>query len=112
MRPVYIDAKDHISLRLYSRRVAHGGKGSNNADVMHREVGTSQGYASVSITYPRPSQILDTMLESARWSHLAFVWDHSERQELVQLWHKLNGRYRLAFKEVLTGDSAVRRVAG
>ncbi|TBU25651.1 haloacid dehalogenase [Dichomitus squalens] len=56
----------------YTRRVANGGQGSNNADVMHRE-------------------ILDGLLESPRWSHLAFVWDDAQRQEMVQMWHKLDG---------------------
>ncbi|PIL30019.1 hypothetical protein GSI_07931 [Ganoderma sinense ZZ0214-1] len=56
----------------YTKRVAHGGKGSSNADVMHRE-------------------ILDGMLETARWKHLAPVWGDAQREELVQFWHRLDG---------------------
>ncbi|KAI0716153.1 haloacid dehalogenase [Cerioporus squamosus] len=56
----------------YTRRVANGGEGSNNADAMHRE-------------------ILDGMLASERWKHLAAVWNHAKREELVQFWHKLDG---------------------
>ncbi|KAI1787654.1 haloacid dehalogenase [Ganoderma leucocontextum] len=56
----------------YTRRVASGGEGSNNADVMHRE-------------------ILEGMLESLRWKHLAPMWDDARRDELVQFWHRLDG---------------------
>ncbi|KAH9846181.1 haloacid dehalogenase [Lenzites betulinus] len=58
--------------RDYTSRVAGGGKGSTNVDIMHRE-------------------ILDEMLESPRWNHLASLWDDPKRAEMVQFWHKLNG---------------------
>ncbi|EGN94278.1 hypothetical protein SERLA73DRAFT_125803 [Serpula lacrymans var. lacrymans S7.3] len=54
------------------RRIAEGGEGSLNIDVVHR-------------------QILDTMLESPRWTHLSSVWSEEERQDLSQIWHRLDG---------------------
>ncbi|GBE78747.1 haloacid dehalogenase [Sparassis latifolia] len=54
------------------RRVAQGGEGPTNIDVMHRE-------------------ILDEMLDSPRWKHLASRWNDDERQELVLMWHRLHG---------------------
>ncbi|KAI0762299.1 haloacid dehalogenase [Fomes fomentarius] len=56
----------------YTRRVAGGGEGSTNADVMHRE-------------------ILDAMLASERWKHLAPLLDDAKRTELVHFWHNLDG---------------------
>ncbi|KAH9885614.1 haloacid dehalogenase [Cubamyces lactineus] len=56
----------------YTARVAKGGPGSTNADVMHREV-------------------LDGLLESPQWKHLAPLWDNSKREEIVLFWHKLHG---------------------
>ncbi|KAI0816907.1 haloacid dehalogenase [Trametes gibbosa] len=58
--------------RDYTARVAAGGQGSTNVDIMHRE-------------------ILDGMLESARWIHLAPRWDGDKRAEMVQFWHRLDG---------------------
>jgi len=55
-----------------TRRVASGGEGPNNVDVMHR-------------------QILDGMLDSPRWSHLAPLWDDAQRGDLVLIWHRLSG---------------------
>ncbi|OBZ79363.1 (S)-2-haloacid dehalogenase 4A [Grifola frondosa] len=55
-----------------TRRVAAGGDGPANVDIMHR-------------------QILDGMLESPRWQHLAPLWDEAKRQELVLIWHRLEG---------------------
>jgi len=54
-----------------TRRVAQGGEGPGNVDVMHRE-------------------ILDAMLASPRWKHLAPLWDDEKRHELVLIWHRLN----------------------
>ncbi|KAM5536350.1 hypothetical protein V8D89_009948 [Ganoderma adspersum] len=71
----------------YTRRVAKGGEGSNNADVMHRE-------------------ILDGMLESPRWTHLAPLWGNTEREELVQFWHRLDG-----WPDSTTGLYAMKRKA-
>ncbi|KAG8221746.1 haloacid dehalogenase [Butyriboletus roseoflavus] len=34
--------------------------------------------------------ILDGMLASPRWSHLAAIWDEPARHELVQVWHDLD----------------------
>ncbi|KAI0329133.1 haloacid dehalogenase [Cubamyces sp. BRFM 1775] len=56
----------------YTARVAKGGQGSTNADTMHRE-------------------ILDSMLQSSRWKHLAPLWDDIKREEMVSFWHKLHG---------------------
>ncbi|KAI0933034.1 hypothetical protein AcW1_000025 [Taiwanofungus camphoratus] len=53
-------------------RVAKGGDGPSNIDAMHR-------------------QILDAMLESPRWKHLAPLWDEEQRQDLVLVWHRLHG---------------------
>ncbi|KAI0638746.1 haloacid dehalogenase [Trametes polyzona] len=58
--------------RKYTARVAAGGQGSNNVDIMHRE-------------------ILDDMLASPRWKHLAAGWDNNMREEMVHFWHKLDG---------------------
>ncbi|KAH9950572.1 haloacid dehalogenase [Amylocystis lapponica] len=55
-----------------TRKVAAGGEGPNNVDVMHRE-------------------ILDAMLQTSRWEYLAPLWDEAQRQELVLIWHRLNG---------------------
>ncbi|EMD41274.1 hypothetical protein CERSUDRAFT_109865 [Gelatoporia subvermispora B] len=55
-----------------TRRVAQGGVGPSNVDVMHRE-------------------ILDGMLASEKWKHLAALWDDKKRHELVHIWHRLNG---------------------
>ncbi|KLO10028.1 haloacid dehalogenase [Schizopora paradoxa] len=43
-----------------------------SVDVMHRE-------------------ILDAMLDSDRWRMLGAIWGESDRNELVMLWHKLDG---------------------
>ncbi|KAI0653787.1 haloacid dehalogenase [Cubamyces menziesii] len=64
----------------YTARVAKGGQGSTNADTMHREARTLAAHA-----------ILDSMLESSRWKHLAPRWDDTKREEMVLFWHKLNG---------------------
>ena len=37
-------------------------------------------------------QILDEMLASERWKHLAPLLDDGKREELVQFWHKLDGK--------------------
>lgn len=31
------------------------------------------------------------MLKSQRWSHLSGMWDEAERQDLNNVWHRLNG---------------------
>ena len=36
-------------------------------------------------------QILDDMLASERWKHLAPLLDDTKRDQLVQFWHKLDG---------------------
>ncbi|KAI0364922.1 haloacid dehalogenase [Pilatotrama ljubarskyi] len=56
----------------YTNRVAMGGEGSTNVDVMHRE-------------------ILDHMLKSERWQHLDPLLDDAKRQEMVHFWHRLDG---------------------
>ncbi|KAF9010045.1 HAD-like domain-containing protein [Cyathus striatus] len=56
----------------YTRRVAAGGEGSKNVDVMHR-------------------QILDNMLQSEEWGHLGALWDEQQRQQLNLVWHRLDG---------------------
>ncbi|KAF8548396.1 haloacid dehalogenase [Imleria badia] len=53
------------------RTVTTGGEGSLNLDLVHRK-------------------ILDEMLASPRWSHLAPLWDDAIRSELVQVWHDLD----------------------
>lgn len=54
------------------KRVSQGGEGTSNADIMHRE-------------------ILDDMLTSPRWSHMAEVWGESDRENLTMIWHNLDG---------------------
>ncbi|KZT00881.1 haloacid dehalogenase [Laetiporus sulphureus 93-53] len=53
-------------------QVARGGPGPSNVDEMHR-------------------QILDSMLQTPRWAHLAPLWDGVERAELVMAWHRTKG---------------------
>ncbi|KIK94137.1 hypothetical protein PAXRUDRAFT_33697 [Paxillus rubicundulus Ve08.2h10] len=53
------------------RTVNEGGDGSLNIDVAHRK-------------------ILDEMLASPRWSHLASIRGDSERDHLVKIWHNLD----------------------
>ncbi|KAI0069867.1 haloacid dehalogenase [Panus rudis PR-1116 ss-1] len=55
-----------------TRKIAEGGAGSTNVDVLHRN-------------------ILDALLMSDRWKHLSTQWDDAKRHELVLLWHKLGG---------------------
>lgn len=38
------------------------------------------------------SQILDDMLTTPRWSHLAEVWEESDRENLTMIWHNLDGK--------------------
>ena len=40
-----------------------------------------------------PLQLLEEMLISSKWSHLASYLDEGKRQEFVGFWHKLNGPY-------------------
>ncbi|KIK54204.1 hypothetical protein GYMLUDRAFT_48876 [Collybiopsis luxurians FD-317 M1] len=55
-----------------TRRIAGGGEGSGNVDIMHRE-------------------ILEQMLSSPRWSHVGKVLDEDARVHLNLVWHRLNG---------------------
>ncbi|THG97574.1 hypothetical protein EW026_g4446 [Hermanssonia centrifuga] len=55
-----------------TRRIAEGGTGSMNVDVVHRE-------------------ILDSMLASPRWEHLGLLWDEEKRRDLTLAWHRLSG---------------------
>ncbi|KAI0069782.1 haloacid dehalogenase [Panus rudis PR-1116 ss-1] len=55
-----------------TRKVAEGGTGSTNVDVLHRKA-------------------LDALLISDRWNYLAKQWDDAKRNELVLRWHKLEG---------------------
>ncbi|KAF8232846.1 haloacid dehalogenase [Tricholoma matsutake] len=55
-----------------TKRIAFGGQGTFNVDIMHRE-------------------ILDGMLASPRWSHLGQLWDEVERRNLNNVWHRLKG---------------------
>ncbi|CDO70197.1 hypothetical protein BN946_scf184905.g9 [Trametes cinnabarina] len=56
----------------HSRSVAEAGQGNTNMDVVHR-------------------QILNAMLDSPRWKHLAALWDDNKRHELVLAWHRSDG---------------------
>ena len=40
-------------------------------------------------------QILDVMLDSPRWKHLAGKWDDAKRHELVMSWHKAQGMHNV-----------------
>ncbi|PPQ70162.1 hypothetical protein CVT24_003889 [Panaeolus cyanescens] len=55
-----------------SRRIAIGGGGSTNVDVMHRE-------------------ILDEMLDQPEWAHIGKAWDDVTRVEVNLSWHRLKG---------------------
>ncbi|KAF8836564.1 haloacid dehalogenase [Paxillus ammoniavirescens] len=67
------------------RTVNEGGDGSRNIDVAHRK-------------------ILDEMLASPRWSHLAPVWGDSERDNLVKIWHDLD-----AYTDSVPGLAALKQ---
>ncbi|KAF8826504.1 hypothetical protein HHX47_DHR5000106 [Lentinula edodes] len=55
-----------------TRRIAEGGEGTNDVDVMHRE-------------------ILDTMLSSPRWNHIGeALKEEKARVELNLVWHRLD----------------------
>ena len=76
--------------------MASGGPGSNNADVMHREVSEQvQVVRRISLIMVSliTFQILDGMLASTKWSHLAAHYHDVERETLVGLWHKLDGLF-------------------
>jgi len=55
-----------------TRRIAEGSSGSLNVDIIHRE-------------------ILDSMLSSAEWSHIAPIFTESKRQHMTLAWHLLSG---------------------
>jgi len=55
-----------------TKKVAEGGSGSTNIDVVHQE-------------------ILDGMLETEQWSHLSEVLTDDDRITMTAQWHKLNG---------------------
>jgi len=55
-----------------TRRIAGGGSGTNNVDVMHRE-------------------ILDKMLSSTKWEHVGKALNDEARTHLNLVWHRLNG---------------------
>ena len=82
------------SFHSCSLRVASGGPGSNNVDIMHREVCDSLSWMPLhrfTVSKYAARQILDSMLVSAKWSHLAPHYDESKRRLLVDFWHKLDG---------------------
>ncbi|KAG0702574.1 HAD-like domain-containing protein [Suillus ampliporus] len=66
-------------------RIAQGGEGTFNTDIMHR-------------------QILDNMLTTPRWSHLAEVWAESDREELTMIWHNLD-----AYQDTIPGLTELKR---
>ncbi|KAG2113230.1 HAD-like domain-containing protein [Suillus clintonianus] len=67
------------------KKVARGGEGTFNADIMHRE-------------------ILDDMLATPRWSYLAEIWGESNREELTMIWHNLD-----AFQDTIPGLTELKR---
>lgn len=67
------------------KRVSQGGEGTSNADIMHRE-------------------ILDDMLTSPRWSHMAEVWGESDRENLTMIWHNLD-----AYQDTIPGLTELKR---
>ena len=54
------------------KRIAEGGEGPSNVDIMHREN-------------------LDKLLSSAEWSSVGQKWSKEERDELNLAWHRLKG---------------------
>ncbi|KAG6825570.1 hypothetical protein H0H92_003231 [Tricholoma furcatifolium] len=70
---------------LVSRAIAAGAPGTTNVDVMHR-------------------QILDNMLDApnSRWKFLADVLGEKEREQLNNVWHRLEGLHALK-KHVICG---------
>ncbi|KAH7868827.1 HAD-like domain-containing protein [Lentinula edodes] len=69
-----------------TRRIAEGGEGTNDVDIMHRE-------------------ILDTMLSSPRWSHIGeALKEEKARVELNLVWHRLD-----AWPDTLPGLHALKK---
>ena len=69
---------------------------------MHREVCDSLSWMSLVIhsvdlylSVYVARQILDSMLASAKWGHLAPHYDEKKRSLRVDFWHKLDGSVRL-----------------
>ncbi|TFK33727.1 haloacid dehalogenase [Crucibulum laeve] len=56
----------------HTRRIAAGGTGSFNVDIMHRE-------------------ILESMLNSEYWSNIGSIWSEETRNDLNMVWHRLDG---------------------
>ncbi|KAG1730946.1 HAD-like domain-containing protein [Suillus paluster] len=79
------DAVDFAEEWRAGKRVAQGGEGTFNADIMHR-------------------QILDHMLTTPRWSHLTEVWVGSDREELTMIWHNLD-----AYQDTIPGLTELKR---
>ncbi|TFK32194.1 haloacid dehalogenase [Crucibulum laeve] len=59
-------------LTQHTRRVAAGGAGSFNVDIVYRE-------------------ILDSMLNSEAWSTIGSIWSEETRNGLSMVWHRLDG---------------------
>ncbi|RXW19443.1 hypothetical protein EST38_g6405 [Candolleomyces aberdarensis] len=66
-------------------RVAAGGEGPNNVDLMHR-------------------QILEKMLASPEWSRIAPHWSEKERDYLNLVWHRLR-----AWPDTVEGLRALKK---
>lgn len=75
----------------YRRRIAEGGDGPKNVDVLHREVACSLRATTESSHLDRVIQILDSMLASETWAHLGKMWDDDKRKYINLVWHRLNG---------------------
>ncbi|KAG2113224.1 HAD-like domain-containing protein [Suillus clintonianus] len=49
-------------------------------------------------------QILDDMLTTPRWSHLAEVWGDTDRKELTMIWHNLD-----VYQDTIPGLTELKR---
>ncbi|KAF9554031.1 haloacid dehalogenase [Agrocybe pediades] len=69
-----------------SRRIAEGGSGPLNVDVLHKET-------------------LEGMLDSPEWSHVGRAWDAQVRESINLAWHRLNG-----WPDTVEGLQALKRL--
>ncbi|KAF4610217.1 hypothetical protein D9613_010349 [Agrocybe pediades] len=69
-----------------TRRIAEGGSGPLNVDILHKET-------------------LEGMLDSPEWSHVGRAWDAQVRESINLAWHRLNG-----WPDTVEGLQALKRL--
>ncbi|KAF4619239.1 hypothetical protein D9613_004703 [Agrocybe pediades] len=76
----------HLGYDMHTERIAAGGAGPLNVDVLHRE-------------------ILEGMLNSSAWAHVGRAWDDNMREEVNLVWHRLKG-----WPDAVEGLHAVKKL--